>query len=348
MDSIFFLDAEARRCFLRDAGRALGCLYICLWSYIPLQPNCLACMDAWFHEDDASQPSTSTLSVPHRLFDTYKRSLCTIQDSCVPGLAFKQGLPYFEVSGSELISSASLQVQQQFYQEAGVKISMQMDIRRLFSEFIPPDHNRPSSSSSLSVGSPEYSSLLLNKPSTCYLADSFRETASEQASTPSQHRLSIPAFNQYGHARFPSSASDDAEMAKAMLAVISSPSSSSSPHPPVPPPMSYQPIGAFRPYKSSLAPRFDPKSTTRHSQKMIKMAIALSKRINLINFKTQAQEQRPPGNLHHMISERKRREKLNESFNALRALLPPGSKEGQGINSSKRKGLSEYSENRNF
>ncbi|KAJ0964536.1 hypothetical protein J5N97_025674 [Dioscorea zingiberensis] len=303
MDSIFFLDAEARRCFLRDAGRALGCLYICLWSYIPLQPNCLACMDAWFHEDDASQPSTSTLSVPHRLFDTYKRSLCTIQDSCVPGLAFKQGLPYFEVSGSELISSASLQVQQQFYQEAGVKISMQMDIRRLFSEFIPPDHNRPSSSSSLSVGSPEYSSLLLNKPSTCYLADSFRETASEQASTPSQHRLSILAFNQYGHARFPSSASDDAEMAKAMLAVISSSSSSS----------------------FSLILQYLLQCPT-NLQKMIKMAIALSKRINLINFKTQAQEQRPPGNLHHMISERKRREKLNESFNALRALLPPGSK----------------------
>ncbi|KAJ0964553.1 hypothetical protein J5N97_025691 [Dioscorea zingiberensis] len=123
MDSIFFLDAEARRCFLRDAGRALGCLYICLWSYIPLQPNCLACMDAWFHEDDASQPSTSTLSVPHRLFDTYKRSLCTIQDSCVPGLAFKTRFTFLllEVSGSELISSASLQVQQQFYQEAGVK-----------------------------------------------------------------------------------------------------------------------------------------------------------------------------------------------------------------------------------
>lgn len=30
--------------------------------------------------------------------------------------------------------------------------------------------------------------------------------------------------------------------------------------------------------------------------------------------------------LHHMISERKRREKLNESFEALRALLPPGIK----------------------
>jgi hypothetical protein len=30
--------------------------------------------------------------------------------------------------------------------------------------------------------------------------------------------------------------------------------------------------------------------------------------------------------LHHMISERRRRERLNESFETLRALLPPGSK----------------------
>lgn len=30
--------------------------------------------------------------------------------------------------------------------------------------------------------------------------------------------------------------------------------------------------------------------------------------------------------LHHMISERKRREKLNDSFQALRSLLPPGTK----------------------
>jgi hypothetical protein len=30
--------------------------------------------------------------------------------------------------------------------------------------------------------------------------------------------------------------------------------------------------------------------------------------------------------LQHMISERKRREKLNDSFHALRTVLPPGSK----------------------
>lgn len=34
----------------------------------------------------------------------------------------------------------------------------------------------------------------------------------------------------------------------------------------------------------------------------------------------------PSTQLHHVISERRRREKLNENFQALRALLPPGTK----------------------
>ncbi|KAM0933538.1 putative transcription factor bHLH family [Dioscorea sansibarensis] len=351
MDSIFFLEAEARRLFLRDAGRALGCLYISLWSYIPPPSNCLVCMDAWFHEDDATQPSTTFLSVPQRLFDAYKRSSCSIQDSSVPGIAFRQGLPYFELRESELITSASFQVQQRFYQEAGVKTAvflgcnggeaeigmptlmtntkMQMDIRQLFIELIPSDLSMPSSSPSsslrsVSVGSPDYSPLLLTKPSTTHLADNFRDTATKQATPP--YLLSMQAFSQYRQTYFPNKSSEDDAMANAMLAVISSSSSSNS-HPP--PPMLNQPVGAFRPYNSSLAPRTDPKNTTwQYSQKMIKMAIALSKRINLMKFKSPViQEQRPTSNqLHHMISERKRREKLNESFLALRNLLPPGSK----------------------
>lgn len=213
-------------------------------------------------------------------------------------------------------------------------MNMQMDIRQIFTELIPTDLSKPSSSSSsslrsLSIGSPEYSPLLLNKPLTTHFDDNFRDTATKQA-TPPSYLLTMQAsgFNQYRQTWFPNQSSEDDEMTKAMLAVISSSSSSSHPPPP-PPPKLNQPVGAFRLYKPSLAPRTDPKNTTWHSQKMIKMAIALSKRINLIKFKSQPvlQDQRPTSNqLHHMISERKRREKLNESFLALRNLLPPGFK----------------------
>jgi hypothetical protein len=39
-----------------------------------------------------------------------------------------------------------------------------------------------------------------------------------------------------------------------------------------------------------------------------------------------AQQQHTSSQLHHMFSERRRRERLNESFQTLRALLPPGTK----------------------
>lgn len=35
MDSIFFLEDEARAHVLQTMGRAIGCTYICLWSYLP-------------------------------------------------------------------------------------------------------------------------------------------------------------------------------------------------------------------------------------------------------------------------------------------------------------------------
>lgn len=61
---------------------------------------------------------------------------------------------------------------------------------------------------------------------------------------------------------------------------------------------------------------------------MIKAGIEILRRVSAMRMEAQVQEQyRPTSNqLHHMISERKRREKLNEYFHALRLLLPPGSK----------------------
>ncbi|CAM0880217.1 unnamed protein product [Alopecurus aequalis] len=96
---------------------------------------------------------------------------------------------------------------------------------------------------------------------------------------------------------------------------------------------------AFRPYDRHLAPR---RRLTKPAcgQRMFKTAMSvLDKMHKTMRYNQQQQQQQyyyqqqqasaaePSGNqLQHMISERKRREKLNDSFHALRTVLPPGSK----------------------
>lgn len=137
----------------------------------------------------------------------------------------------------------------------------------------------------------------------------------------------MQAYGQYRNVLLPLAARDDAEITRAMLVVISSTSSSTTL-------MSFQTseqaaggsVGAFKPYCPALAPKSN-NNPSLHGQKMIKKVIMLLTTMNLMRFEAPMQDARTTSNqMHHMISERKRREKLNESFDALRMLLPRGSK----------------------
>ncbi|KAF2948919.1 hypothetical protein DAI22_01g068700 [Oryza sativa Japonica Group] len=99
--------------------------------------------------------------------------------------------------------------------------------------------------------------------------------------------------------------------------------------------------GAFRRYARHLRPRRLPKPGGC-GQRMFKTAMSVLTKMHVAaTYNRQyyyqqaaaaaasasAAEAPPSGNqLQHMISERKRREKLNDSFLALKAVLPPGSK----------------------
>ncbi|CAL4958767.1 unnamed protein product [Urochloa decumbens] len=99
--------------------------------------------------------------------------------------------------------------------------------------------------------------------------------------------------------------------------------------------------GAFKSYARHLGPRRPPKPGAC-GQRMFKTAMSvLSKMHAAARYKQQQQQHYyqqqaaaaatapPPASvnqLQHMFSERKRREKLNDSFHALRTVLPPGSK----------------------
>jgi hypothetical protein len=215
----------------------------------------------------------------------------------------------------------------------------------------------PSSSSSslpsISIGSPEYSTLIRS------MADAAEPSSQERYPHPlplHPAAVQLPGLLPpvYGQPPFLGSEAEDAAIAEAMLAIISSaplppPASPNVPPGPSPPWLvrhrwsQRRRAGAFRAYSAALSPRARPRPGAP-GQRMVKTAIALMLSVHVAMRERElaaarqqedaAAAQPPPAppqqhtssQLHHMISERRRRERLNESFQTLRALLPPGSK----------------------
>ena len=96
--------------------------------------------------------------------------------------------------------------------------------------------------------------------------------------------------------------------------------------------------GAFKHYARHLGPKRPP-MLGACGQRMFKTAMSVLSKMHVAERYSQqqyyyqaaaaaAEAVQPPSvnQLQHMFSERKRREKLNDSFHALKAVLPPGSK----------------------
>lgn len=210
----------------------------------------------------------------------------------------------------------------------------------------------PSSSSSLrslSMDSPEYSSLLFNIPgrSSSLIPDSLKEVddpidplaTSAPAITIPQQLQALQPLSRLSNLGFPVPGSEHETLTKAFLAVISSPSSSTSSSQQQQnfPGSSHRATArdsAFRRYSSGLPPvAAQMKQGNRRRDSMMKRALAFFQNLNQMRARQRAQApglvgSRPTTStqLHHMMSERKRREKLNESLQALKVLLPPGTK----------------------
>ncbi|KAL6330998.1 hypothetical protein AAG906_009426 [Vitis piasezkii] len=364
MDSTFLLDEATRTSFLRYVMESFGCSYICLWSYQPHPSSCLRFLDGCYHEENSNQPCSSSGSLARRLFNEYCNSVFILENdiSRVPGEAFKNCVSYMELNESQLGRMATAPAQMKFYQEARIKTAvfmgcrsgeielgmsnptmknLEMETKNWFPEDFyqqfspqfpqPADQNRQSSSSSrsMSMDSPEYpQALLFNIPNTSYIPEPLKEVSMEPALGPPSTTISTPheqamqALNQIRSLNFPSLESEHAAMTRAILAVISSspPSSSSSSH--HPPQHNY--VSAFRNYKKPSTAQL---TASSGRQSMLKRSMAYFKNLHLRRRQELIQGSHPSvSQLHHMISERKRREKLNESFHALRTLLPPGSK----------------------
>ncbi|KAL2480141.1 putative Transcription factor bHLH [Abeliophyllum distichum] len=216
----------------------------------------------------------------------------------------------------------------------------------------PTDQTRASSSSSslrsLSVDSSEYSSLFFNIPASSFgppeapkklLVENTKAlgllSVPLASVTTSPLHEAIHSLSQMRNIQFPTIESDDAAMTKAILAVLSSPATASSSSYQTTqnmlhiPPISHNP-SAFSSYRQGLSHTLMPiASKTNKKQNLFRRAMLFFRNLDIIR---RQQEQVQVGNrptttqLHHMISERRRREKLNESFQVLRSFLPTGSK----------------------
>ncbi|XP_075516160.1 putative transcription factor bHLH041 isoform X2 [Primulina tabacum] len=210
------------------------------------------------------------------------------------------------------------------------------------------DQNRPSSSSSsllsLSFDSPDqYSPLMFNISTNSLVQEPRREAIIQEfyienalKSVPfsapsmpfsSSHQQAMENASKIQN--FPTTIESTAyaAMTEAILAVLSS-SSTSSPTQNIAPNLKTSPVRQnatpFQRYRKAIAPV----AARKPKSNMFRRAVVFYRNLHLRRRQELAiQENRPtPAQLHHMINERKRREKFNESFQLLRSLLPVGSK----------------------
>lgn len=212
------------------------------------------------------------------------------------------------------------------------------------------DQNPPSSSSSslksLSIDSPEYSSILFNIPTTSQIPETHLEIIPPNQPVPTTtmetHQTAIESiFASMRKTQLPNQKTElvDEAMTRAILAVLSSsPSSSTTTTSEQQQKQSSMLVtqriqslvnptrSAFKSYNSKLALRSQITAQLRR-QSLLKRSISFFRSLNLKRVHQRLQATRPTSTqMHHMISERKRREKLNENFQVLRSLLPPGTK----------------------
>lgn len=193
-------------------------------------------------------------------------------------------------------------------------------------KLIPSPSPNPLSSSSSSLRS-----LSMDSPAEC---SSLLFTTADIPILQSQLQPSSmdSIFAQARNLQFPTPEALDEAMTRTILAVLSS--SSSSVHQPLKrlPPSYHMNVkaSAFKKYARVLTPttttRLNQNLSTRQS--LLKRSFAFMRSLNLMRLRERMPATSRPtsSQLHHVISERRRREKLNDSFQALKSLLPPGTK----------------------
>ncbi|CAJ1941669.1 unnamed protein product [Sphenostylis stenocarpa] len=266
MDALFALPPAPRADFLRSLLQSFRCTYVSLWQYDSNLSNRLFFFDGFYHLPH-NQPTSSLRTQSQTLFHQYRALTFDVNDNCVPGLAFRNHIPYIELQLLDLLSLTSTEIQKQFFQEARIETGIQEALKN------------------------------------------FLETLGVVPTQTSPHQQSIQAL--------PKPEDEEEEIVRTLIQVISSTSLPNQPHQNFPNRSSMMPLGDTMRYKPNI---INPNITPH---------IPSFRNLNLREH-NQATHQIGSQKYYHTISERRRREKLSESFQALSALLPPGTKKNKG------------------
>ncbi|KAG0454540.1 hypothetical protein HPP92_023567 [Vanilla planifolia] len=258
-------------------------------------------MDVWCFDEDNNHSSSSSGSLPRM---PYWSSFSSIDESYHAGIPLEEVADRVELGDSEFLASSPLQLDEINMLMESMDSTCQVTEDLQWTQtgnFL--QHNTYHHQAFLQ--SPYQQSLLPGHPS-----------CSTDCST-SSHMLPESKTDRSCNGRFPSAAMEEMEIRKAILSVISSASSSSASSPA----NCYQSISAFKPYGSCVPLEIHRKVP---SQNMIKKSHTMLRRVNMQKSLEEAQTSNYQ--MQHMVSERRRRERLNASFHSLWQLLPPGSK----------------------
>nr|WKE35130.1 basic helix-loop-helix family protein [Rosa persica] len=372
MDTAFELDESSRANFLKLIKQSFSCSYICLWrSYMPKCVPGFAFRNGLAYVELQEMDLQRLASVQiQKQFYQEARIKTAVFMGCKSG---EIELGFSNVS--QMNVKKELIMRSWMLPEAFCRSQLSPRTVEVVSTRANTEQQNQLSSSSSSLrshstmDSPEYSSLLFNTIQTSTAPTSLNIPADQVYNTTnfisslqpivspttnifsstSPHQQAMQAFSRIrGNIQLPAPEIEDAEITRAILAVLTSPSPSPSPsissHQSVPPALKDDPApspshlkpkpgSAFKNYISSpLAPKTQTKGAANlevRKQTMVKRSISFLKSLNLLRIRDQGMQAATgptTSQLHHMISERKRREKLNESFQSLKSLLPPGTK----------------------
>ncbi|RDX87231.1 putative transcription factor bHLH041, partial [Mucuna pruriens] len=256
-----------------------------------------------------------------------------------PGILFKSPLVPYSSQTAVFMGCNKGEIELGFLNMSQVDI--QTALRSLFPEDFSTrqsqqiDQNPPTSSSSslrsISTGSPESSSLLFSSiPGSSQ--PHFAETLGGGRVPPMQpvpntatstHQQAIQALTQVPLTQFPTQEVEHDAIMRAILNVISP---TSHQHQNLPyAPVVHPEASAFQRYNPDVGPNM---ASNFRRLSLMRRSFAFFRNLNFMRMRERIQATSRTTNtqLHHMISERRRREKINENFQALRALLPPGTK----------------------
>ncbi|KOM29623.1 hypothetical protein LR48_Vigan728s004600 [Vigna angularis] len=267
---------------------------------------------------------------------------------CVPGLAFKNQLPYIQLKLSDLLPLTSTQIQAQFFQmavfmgckegeiELGFSNIPQDDIETALKNLFPEDfymrfqsidqNPYSSSSSSFIISSTNTFNQSINVPGTSH--SNFPDVLGVASTQPISHQPLSQVIPFPSH--LPTPEGEHQEMVRALIRVLSSTSQQQLSHQVLPHNSVKHPGAAdvVRYIPDMTNPNIEPHTDFNFRRQNLKNTSLVRER----NSTVQATDHISTLQHHfRMISERRRREILKVSFEALRAILPPETKKSKAM-----------------